>query len=102
MMILIEFYRSAVARQKSAKAQDEFFPRALATIRSFSETHPDWHLRIFQTPAGFRVLVMHRCFDSHERAVDEFFEALGVDPVYAVMCKNQRCFRARVSPKPWR
>src|SRR5688572_18341267 len=25
-----------------------------------------------------------------------------VDPVYRRMCRNQRCFRARVSPKPWR
>jgi hypothetical protein len=27
---------------------------------------------------------------------------LGVDPMYAQMCFNQNCFRARISPKPWR
>ncbi|MCU0877475.1 MAG: hypothetical protein MUF06_06800, partial [Pirellulaceae bacterium] len=24
------------------------------------------------------------------------------DPVYVLMCRRQHCFRARVSPKPWR
>ncbi len=31
-----------------------------------------------------------------------FFDAVGVDPVYARMCLNQQCFRARLTPKPWR
>jgi hypothetical protein len=30
------------------------------------------------------------------------FVQLGTDPQYAMMCRRQRCFRARVSPKPWR
>ena len=34
--------------------------------------------------------------------MSECFQALGVDAIYARMCLNQRCFRARVSPKPWR
>lgn len=28
--------------------------------------------------------------------------ALKADPLYVRMCTNQHCFRARVSPKPWR
>lgn len=71
-------------------------------IRQFATAHPDWHLRVYETPAGFRVLVMHRTFDPREEIVDTFFDALDVDPVYARMCQNQNCFRARVSPKPWR
>ena len=35
-------------------------------------------------------------------ALAEFFDALAVDPIYARMCQVQNCFRARVSPKPWR
>ena len=34
--------------------------------------------------------------------VAAFFEAIGTDPLYARMCTNQNCFRARLSPKPWR
>jgi len=75
---------------------------ARARIDAFLRQHPDWNLRLYRTPAGFRLLAMHRLFDSHDPAVSECFTALGVDPVYTTMCKNQHCFRARVSPKPWR
>lgn len=71
-------------------------------VEAFVGRHPDWHLRLYRTPAGFRVMAMHRRFDAREPAVPECFAALGVDPLYARMCANQRCFRARLSPKPWR
>jgi hypothetical protein len=66
------------------------------------ETRPDWKIRVYRTPAGFRVLVLHRRFDPTTSAVAEFFQALGSDPLYVRMCTKQHCFRARVSPKPWR
>jgi hypothetical protein len=75
---------------------------ALQRIQAFVDDHPDWHLRIYRTPAGLRVLAMQRTFDPREPAVTEFFKALGTDPVYQRMCHNQNCFRARLSPKPWR
>ncbi len=76
--------------------------RARKRIEAFAKTHPDWHLRLYRTPAGFRILVMHRLFDPCEEAVAECFRELRTDPLYAQMCIKQRCFRARVSPKPWR
>jgi len=102
VLILIGFYRSVMAKQWTAKALGEFSSRALTKIRSFSETHRDWHMRIYRTPAGFRVLVLHQTFHPNEPVVGEFFNALGTDLVYVQMCRNQQCFRARVSPKPWR
>ena len=73
-----------------------------ARIATFIAGHPDWHLRLYRTPAGMRALAMHRTFDPEEPAVADCFRALGADPIYAHMCLNQHCFRARVSPKPWR
>ncbi|MES2017905.1 MAG: hypothetical protein V4484_15560 [Pseudomonadota bacterium] len=75
---------------------------ALGRVHQFAARHPDWHLRIYRTPAGLRVLAMQRLFDPRENAVAECFAALGTDPVYVAMCKNQHCFRARLSAKPWR
>lgn len=75
---------------------------AMRRIRGFLDTHPDWRLRIYRTPAGYRVLATHRPFSPMEPEVSAFFDALGTDPVYVRMCRNQQCFRARVSPKPWR
>lgn len=74
----------------------------LERIRRFSRERPDWQLRLYRTPAGFRVLVAHALFDPRGPEAQECFQALGADPVYARMCVNQRCFRARISPKPWR
>lgn len=76
--------------------------RARRRIDRFLAAHPDWGVRLYRTPAGFRVLVTHRTFSPDDPAMTECFRALGVDPVYARMCLNQKCFRARVSAKPWR
>ncbi len=75
---------------------------ALERIRTYARNRPDSLLRVYETPAGFRVLAMHRTFSPDEPEVLDFFRDLGTDPVYVRMCKNQQCFRARVSPKPWR
>ncbi|PKN24068.1 MAG: hypothetical protein CVU65_12840 [Deltaproteobacteria bacterium HGW-Deltaproteobacteria-22] len=90
----------AVAAVRRARGVEE--KQGLARIRAFSEAHPHWVLRVYRTPAGFRVLVMHGTFAPDDPAVTAFFEALGTDRVYVRMCRKQKCFRARVSPKPWR
>lgn len=71
-------------------------------IQRFVERRPDWRLHVYRTPAGLRLLAMHRLFDPREPEVAAAFEALGVDADYARMCRNQNCFRARLTPKPWR
>lgn len=71
-------------------------------IRAFVRRHPQWALRIYRTPAGFRLLAVHALFAPDDPQVAACFSALGVDRVYAAMCRNQHCFRARLTAKPWR
>lgn len=71
-------------------------------IERFIAKHPDWHLRLYRTPAGLRVLALHQTFDPNDPEVTACFRALRADPLYVTMCQKQQCFRARVSPKPWR
>ncbi len=78
------------------------FDKARARIEQFAVDNPDWLLRLYRTPKGYRVLVMHRTFDADKEPAFEFLTKLGSDPLYMAMCRNQKCFRARVSPKPWR
>ncbi len=75
---------------------------AMGRIHRFLQRHPDWRLRVYRTPAGLRVLVLHQTFSAGSAEIAEFFSGLGVDPLYAKMCRNQQCFRARLTPKPWR
>lgn len=79
-------------------------PEAMARrrVEAFLARRPDWRVHLYRTPAGLRLLATHRCFDPRSPEVQACFEALGVDTTYARMCRNQNCFRARVSPKPWR
>lgn len=76
--------------------------RARRKIAAFVAARPEWRAHLYRTPAGLRLLATHRRFDPRSPEVQACFEALDVDPAYARMCRNQNCFRARVSPKPWR
>ena len=60
--------------------------------------------RLFRTAAGFRVLRVDRPLRVGEDDAEVFaaFNALGADPAYARICRLQRCFRARLTAKPWR
>jgi hypothetical protein len=93
---------SALVRGCPAQAENGVEQVARERITRFLQAHPESHLRIYRTPAGLRVLAMHKTFDPRGPEVEEYFRALGTDPNYARMCRNQQCFRARVSPKPWR
>ncbi len=76
--------------------------RAAARIGRFIRQHPEWHLRVYRTPAGFRLLAMHATFAPGDPATADLFDQLGVDKVYGRMCRHQNCFRARLTAKPWR
>lgn len=77
-------------------------PWALRRIKRFAKAHADWTLRIYETPAGYRVLVLHAVFDPTSEVTNACFKQLRTDVVYRRMCARQRCFRARLTPKPWR
>jgi len=78
------------------------FATAREGVEKFAVDNPGWLLRLYRTPKGFRVLVMHDTFDPTDERAFEFMQKLGSDPLYMRMCRNQKCFRARISPKPWR
>lgn len=84
------------------KAKGGAHAAARKKIEEFLKQHPQWGMRLYQTPAGMRILVTHSTFDPEDTAVLKFFKAIGTDKIYQRMCMNQQCFRARVSAKPWR
>lgn len=71
-------------------------------VAAFVRSSPHWHLRLYRTPAGLRLLAMHATFAADADEVAAFFARIGVDPTYAKMCRRQQCFRARLTAKPWR
>jgi hypothetical protein len=85
-----------------AAAQGGPEARARRLLERFVAAHPAWNVRLYRTPAGLRLLATHRPCDPAEAEVAAFFTAVKADPLYVRMCLNQRCFRARLTAKPWR
>lgn len=63
---------------------------------------PSWGFRVYRTRAGFRLLATHAPIDPASPETQAVFDALGADPLYVKLCKTQQCYRARLTPKPWR
>jgi hypothetical protein len=71
-------------------------------LDAFAAAHPGAGFRIYRTAAGLRAIATHELFDPGSPATLDMLEALGTDPLYVRLCKVQNCFRARLTPKPWR
>ncbi len=79
-------------------------PHTIATTRlqAFVQANPTWAVRVYRTPAGLRLLATQGPVEPDSAQAQVFFNAVGADPLYVRMCKNQHCFRARLTGKPWR
>jgi hypothetical protein len=73
-----------------------------AVVAQFVDGNQPWHARIYRTHSGLRVLAAHDLFDPEGEATQAVFRTLSADPLYAQLCRQQQCFRARLTPKPWR
>ena len=101
--LVLAFYCYGIVKERRLPARAvEWRREAIARVEAFSKAHADWGMRLYNTPNGLRVLLTHREFAPTEPEVQQCFSALQCDPVYVAMCQRQQCFRARVSPKPWR
>jgi hypothetical protein len=75
---------------------------ALEPLRRWQQSNPAWSWRIYRTRAGYRLLATHDLFEPESSVVGRVFDSLGADPLYCRLCRSQQCFRARLTPKPWR
>ena len=87
---------------KKMPAEDPRETRLLAEIEKRMGDEPEIGARIYRTKAGMRLFFTHRPFQPTAEEAMRWMEALGADPLYIRLCKSQQCFRARLSPKPWR
>ncbi|MCD6338001.1 MAG: hypothetical protein J7M29_01280 [Verrucomicrobia bacterium] len=86
----------------SKPGPEEIVESALTKVEEWTRTRPGWGWRAYRTRAGLRLLATHALFDPADALVQQAFSELDADPLYQRLCKNQRSFRARLTPKPWR
>ncbi|TWU43044.1 hypothetical protein Q31b_20790 [Novipirellula aureliae] len=93
-----------IARLFGAKATsvDSVKARKLEQIRQWQNDHVDYSFRVYRTAAGLRAIVTNRVFESIDASTLQIMAELDSDPLYRNLCKSQKCFRARLTPKPWR
>ena len=75
---------------------------AIARVDSWTNKNSEWGWRVYRTRAGLRLLATHALIEANSEVARSVFEALGADPLYQKLCLAQNCYRARLSPKPWR
>ncbi len=71
-------------------------------LRAWLAADPTRGARIYRTADGFRYLLTHETFDLASAECARTLEVLGCDPLYLQLCRAQKSFRARLTPKPWR
>lgn len=75
---------------------------AMAKAGAWAQAHPWWNWRTYRTRGGLRLLATHALFDPSDPVCEQVFDAVDADPLYRKLCQTQKCFRARLTPKPWR
>ena len=86
------------AQSPDSRQEDD----AKRRLERFLSEHRGWGIRLYRTFAGLRGLVTHDLFDPASDSTLAVLRSVGADPLYVRLCKVQECFRARLTPKPWR
>lgn len=80
------------------RVEQEIIEKVCKTLRD--QGHNDF--RLYRTRAGLRLILTDRLYSPKEPLTDRLLQSLGTDPLYRRLSHNQACFRARLTPKPWR
>lgn len=75
---------------------------ALIKLRDALQRYGRATFRIYRTAFGLRAMAIDREFDPTGREVQDLMQVSATDPAFARLCRAQRSFRARLTPKPWR
>ncbi|MEM6655553.1 MAG: hypothetical protein AAF596_07110 [Planctomycetota bacterium] len=76
--------------------------QTLDKIRTWSAENPQVGVRVYRTAAGFRLVVTSHAIEATAPEADGLLAALPTDTLYRQLCLSQECYRARLTPKPWR
>lgn len=72
------------------------------SVKEWYRKHPVKSFRLYRTHSGLRLLLTDKLYDPMGDESKEILASLGSDPLYRALTERQGCYRARLSPKPWR
>lgn len=88
--------------EKKADSPSDPAVQVLQQLTDWLDQHEDWGARVYRTRLGLRYLLTHAPLEAGGTEVERMMDHVGADPQYQHLCRVQRCFRARLTPKPWR
>lgn len=74
----------------------------LDRIKGWAKQNPQRTFRLYRTLMGLRLLFTDKLYNPASEETRSLLEALETDPFYLKLTYKQECFRARLTPKPWR
>ena len=75
---------------------------ALARVQSYVDSNSGTGFRIYETTRGLRLIATDQLYEPASDDAMAVMKTLHSDELYMRLCRVQKCFRARLTPKPWR
>ena len=97
---LAEPYRPGLIERWLGRKATDPEGEALARVEGWLARNRDWGFRVYRTKSGLRLMAAHAPVEAADG--DSVMSALGADPLYLRLCRAQKSYRARLTPKPWR
>jgi hypothetical protein len=94
--------RLSFSRNARAARSREVEQATWNRVRAWAEANSHRSFRLYRTAAGMRLLLTDRVYEPAAADTTKLLEELGSDPLYRKLTQVQECFRARLTPKPWR
>jgi hypothetical protein len=91
-----------VRREARERQAEIFYQGVVARVNDWVGRWQGWGWRVYRTAAGIRLLATHDPFAPEDTMCRTAFDVFEADPLYRRLCATQKCFRARLTPKPWR
>jgi hypothetical protein len=91
-----------VKKEERERQANVFFESLKARLDDWVGRWSGWGWRVYRTAAGVRLLATHDAFMPDSPMCQAAFEVFEADPLYRKLCARQKCYRARLTPKPWR
>jgi hypothetical protein len=92
----------AFSRKRKNQRLQAIRESTIRSVMDWAKQNPNRSFRLYRTCAGLRLLFTDRLYDPTALETDHFLAGLGSDPLYRKLTEKQECFRARLTPKPWR
>lgn len=93
--------RALFGGKRKQPAPDRWEPM-VQRAAEWAARNPEHEFRLYKTHSGLRLLFTSKTYEPKSQETASILRELGSDPMYQRLTDKQECFRARLTPKPWR